>query len=566
MSEHPSENTSADAPISCLTQGSLTPSLFGESNDITLNLLENIRDGFFFLSNDTTLLYFNNSAECLLSRQRHDVLGHKLAEAFPEIRDTELESRYLNALRDKTFSNFEIYFGTPPYENWYDIRIHPFTQGIAVFFLVTTAQKIAAQESREKSEQLSLILDALPVAPFSMRADGSWEMMLIGPTIEEMTGFPPSTFTKNPRFWITRIHPQDERLLRRSLRELPAVGAVELAFRWRVADDSYKWFAQTLRKMESTTEDHLVGLFYDISDRKKAEAELRYQNILLSAQQETSPDAIIVTNRNMRITSWNSRFATLWNIPNDLMQTQDGHAIIEYISQVFRDPAAVISNIHYLNNHLSEEEVNTELVLRDDRIIERHSRGLFDKHDEYLGRVWFFRDITEKKLAEQRLQELATTDELTGIANRRHFMRQARHEVERARRYNLPLSLIMLDIDHFKMINDAYGHEAGDRALRAFADIIRKSLREIDIFGRLGGEEFAVALPITTQDGAAIAAERLRRAVSTLRITAHPEPFSFTVSLGVAQLDNSDLDNLLKRADAALYKAKSNGRNQISLA
>ncbi len=567
MSEHTSNKRDIATPVACSIDNTLLPSLFGSHTDIAQNLLENLREGFFFLSNDTTLLYFNNAAECFLARPRNEVLGKKLADAFPEIQGTKLETLYREALANKETSRFEVYFENSPYRNWYDIRIHPFSQGIAVFFQVTTTQKNTEQEHKETSEQLSLILESLPLAPFSMLADGSLGMTLIGPTIEELTGFSPSQFTEDPGYWLTRIHPDDTPKLHQSLDHLPPKGSVELQFRWKVANGKYKWFAQTLRRVNNNESHHLIGLFYDISDRKKDEAELRYQNILLTAQQETSPDGIIVTNRSMRITSWNKRFATLWNIPDKIIERQDGLAILDYLKPLFLEPENTISQICYLNDHPEEEEIGAELTLHDGRVIERHSRGLFDHHHAYLGRIWFFRDITEKKIAEQRLQELTTTDELTGISNRRHFIRQARHEVERSKRYSLPLSLIMLDIDHFKRINDEHGHDAGDRALRAFADVIQKNLREIDIFGRLGGEEFAIVLPVTTQSGAASAAERIRSAVAKLSIEVQFVTFSFTVSLGVSQLrESGDLDSLLKRADTALYRAKKGGRNQVRIA
>ncbi|WP_096704489.1 GGDEF domain-containing protein [Magnetospirillum sp. 15-1] len=164
------------------------------------------------------------------------------------------------------------------------------------------------------------------------------------------------------------------------------------------------------------------------------------------------------------------------------------------------------------------------------------------------------------------LEELASRDPLTGIANRRHFEHLAGLELDHARRMGRSFALLALDIDHFKRINDTWGHAAGDEALKAFTNACRLALREYDILGRVGGEEFAVALPNTGPDGARVLAERLRAAVAELLIRpAKGQFFDLTVSVGVAQLRDTDLTvaTVLERADQALYRAKNSGRNRV---
>ena len=164
-----------------------------------------------------------------------------------------------------------------------------------------------------------------------------------------------------------------------------------------------------------------------------------------------------------------------------------------------------------------------------------------------------------------RLAELASTDTLTGLPNRRVFLERARTELALARRSGRPLSLLMLDIDHFKRVNDEHGHDVGDRALRLFAATTTGVVRQTDALGRLGGEEFGVLLPDTLADGAELVAEKLRAAVASARGEGVPP---LTVSIGLAQLHRSDreLDNLLRRADAALYAAKDGGRDRVATA
>jgi diguanylate cyclase (GGDEF)-like protein len=175
------------------------------------------------------------------------------------------------------------------------------------------------------------------------------------------------------------------------------------------------------------------------------------------------------------------------------------------------------------------------------------------------------REVAERQAAQAQLLELATTDSLTGLRNRRYFMETASQEFERSRRYQIPLSLLMLDADRFKSINDRFGHHVGDEALKALAAIGQRQLREIDLFARLGGEEFAILLPQTDFADARAVAERLRQTIAGQMIDTEQGPFNFTVSLGLASLDPAMTKpgDLLRQADIALYQAKHNGRNRV---
>lgn len=169
----------------------------------------------------------------------------------------------------------------------------------------------------------------------------------------------------------------------------------------------------------------------------------------------------------------------------------------------------------------------------------------------------------ELQRANLLLKELASIDSLTGASNRRHFLEQARIEISRAKRQGLPLSVIMLDIDFFKSINDRFGHEAGDKALAALAATIRATLRVGDIFARMGGEEFIVMLPGQGLPDVFQTAERLRLLIAQNVIPDCPD--RVTISAGIAGLENAseEIDDLLRRADQALYRAKNQGRNRV---
>jgi diguanylate cyclase (GGDEF)-like protein len=171
-----------------------------------------------------------------------------------------------------------------------------------------------------------------------------------------------------------------------------------------------------------------------------------------------------------------------------------------------------------------------------------------------------------KQKDDARMRRLATIDGLTDTLNRRAFFERAESARLLARRLRKPIALMMLDLDHFKRLNDGFGHACGDEALRVFADTARGVLRGHDLMGRLGGEEFAVALPGTSLDGALYAAERLRMAVTEAPLLTCASSYRMTVSIGLVMIEaNEELTAALARADHALYAAKTSGRNRVEV-
>jgi len=185
---------------------------------------------------------------------------------------------------------------------------------------------------------------------------------------------------------------------------------------------------------------------------------------------------------------------------------------------------------------------------------------------EEAGRLVMFHDITRQKQLLDQLRELASMDGMTGCYNHRHFLNLFQEELNRSRRYAHPLSFILLDLDHFKRVNDAFGHPAGDEVLRAVAAVLRNGLRGCDILGRYGGEEFAVALPETGLDAATAIADRLRRDLEASAVRYEDVSIAVTGSFGVVEAGRGvepTLESVIKAADAALYRAKAAGRNRV---
>jgi diguanylate cyclase (GGDEF)-like protein len=188
--------------------------------------------------------------------------------------------------------------------------------------------------------------------------------------------------------------------------------------------------------------------------------------------------------------------------------------------------------------------------------------------------VEYTRDITdrkkseeEKKLLIENLNYLSTTDSLTGLCNRRALTDTLHREIERAQRYDADLSLILCDLDKFKLINDTYGHAAGDAALQSVSEALKTSLRKTDILGRYGGDEFMIILPETSLAGAKLLAEKVRFAVSEIELSVDKKKrIGLSLSLGVASCcaPAENIDTLVRLADSALYTSKQSGRNKVS--
>ncbi len=213
------------------------------------------------------------------------------------------------------------------------------------------------------------------------------------------------------------------------------------------------------------------------------------------------------------------------------------------------------SNVHFHILNSDRRQIDIEL----------NGRIGYDLNGDFKQTHCVLQDISKRQAMEDTLRKLASTDPLTGLANRRSFFEQAEHARLHCIRYQHPYSIMMLDIDHFKSINDTFGHDIGDDVLKLVSDIMAQSLREVDILGRLGGEEFAIVLPETPLSHALAVAERIRASIDVFKMETDRGNVDVKISIGVTLLSTHKESNerLLKEADLLLYKAKQNGRNRI---
>jgi diguanylate cyclase (GGDEF)-like protein/PAS domain S-box-containing protein len=217
--------------------------------------------------------------------------------------------------------------------------------------------------------------------------------------------------------------------------------------------------------------------------------------------------------------------------------------------------------------HSRNLSMEMEIVTRSGqrRMIAWISNVLKNFHGEVIGVLSAGVDVTERQRMEAELLRLANIDNLTGLSNRRIILEAGQRELEHYQRYHRPLSLFVLDIDHFKQVNDTYGHAAGDQVLIKLAEVSRRLLRTTDMCGRLGGEEFIGLLPETPVDQAYPVAERLRETLAETPVATPTGEIRFTVSIGIATAiaDDKSIDDLIRVADEAMYEAKATGRNKV---
>lgn len=323
--------------------------------------------------------------------------------------------------------------------------------------------------------------------------------------------------------------------------------------------------ARVIEASDRLRAERTLGQYRDhVNELNRVEQALRRSGENLRIVLGAAPVALVLTRlRDQHVVLANERCAALFEVPLD-----------EVVGQRTRDYYVVPEERDRIIDRVIEQgQVDGALVRLKKRSGQEFwaemSARIVELDGQRCSLVGIF-DVTAQKDLEEQLRELATCDSLTGAANRRHFVELAQRERERSLRAGSPMSVCLLDVDHFKRINDQHGHAAGDHALIALVRAAKGALRASDVLGRLGGEEFALLLPDTDLAGALQVAERVRAAVAAIevpaldeRTSAPPTSIRVTISLGVAELGRESLEDLLKRADRALYAAKDQGRDRI---
>lgn len=451
------------------------------------------------------------------------------------------------------------------YPQWLTISVDRDAQGavrhyIGVFVDIS-GLKATERALRESEERYRTTFAAIregmwewDVASGRIRADHRWF---------EMLGHPPEAFPMSFAHWKAElVHPDDLQSTLETLEDaVRARRSFAFEFRMRCADGSWRWIESRgdFVAWDGDTPLRALGTHSDVHARHEAEEEMA----LLRAAVNAAASGIVITDTNAIIRWANPAFAEL-----------TGYSVEEAIG---RKPKELVrsglQDRSFYDNLWAT--ITAGQVWRGELVNKRKDDSLYhesliiapvpDRRGVIRHYVAIKEDISARKVLEARLIELARTDSLTGLPNRRAFMEGLRHELERMRRGGHPPSVLMVDIDFFKRVNDQYGHAAGDKVLKAVAAIIRDEVRSTDALGRIGGEEFAVATSDSPPDTVGELAERLRGAVAATTFdSGEGRQLHVTLSIGVATARRDDTaDTILSRADAALYDAKSSGRNRV---
>jgi diguanylate cyclase (GGDEF)-like protein/PAS domain S-box-containing protein len=299
------------------------------------------------------------------------------------------------------------------------------------------------------------------------------------------------------------------------------------------------------------------GITRDVTDRNQVEEERKKMVSLLEATIESTTDGILVVNSSGHIVLYNQKFVELWGIPDSILVSRDDSQALSYVLDQLKNPDEFIAKVTELYAHPDEESFDT-LEFKDGRIFERYSKP--QRVDgKSIGRVWNFRDVTQLKQGEETLRTLSLVDDLTGLYNRRGFLTLAEQELKMANRLKRGMFLLFADLDDLKGINDGCGHQEGDRALIAVANVIKETYREPDIIARIGGDEFVVlAIEGTSESSAEDLRLRLHRNLGLFNARKE-RSYPLALSMGVVRYDPdqpASVEGLIAEADKRMYEEK----------
>ncbi|MBZ9559986.1 MULTISPECIES: diguanylate cyclase [unclassified Modicisalibacter] len=495
------------------------------------------------------------------------LLGRSPQEAFGDYRGGRLEKRYAACLTYQRPVTYEETLNYP--QQRYNIQTTLITLGepsVAHEFVIgfvhdLTELDSARQTAANAHRRLRHLLDTSPAVLYACDPHTPWSFNYISRNVRRLLGLDDKA--SSPDTLLERVHPDDRDPLTAWLGNFTHhhQGRRTLRYRLQHADGHYLTLqnqARLSRPRVSNSQPELVGTLLDVS----REAELLAQLELMTTR---IPGLIFQLHRGAE---GGMRFPYLAGNDRilDTLDTEglrrDAHPVLGRV--VSEDRPRLMATLERSAESLAPVSLQLRLHGFDESIRWLLIRAQPERCNGD-GTLWHgvLLDVSEQIAREQRLRTLSDTDELTGLANRRRLMKGLEEETSRARRHGSTLSLILLDLDHFKRINDTWGHVAGDQVLERLAQLCRDTLRQEDIIARFGGEELAILLPLTPLDQGLRLAERLRRAVAEHDFCV-PRG-AVTASLGVAEYrDGESLDTLLERADRGLYDAKRGGRNRVS--
>jgi len=514
--------------------------------------------------NKPFLQYFGLSAEQVRALRLRDVVGHGIYASA--------QAMLSRALHGESTSFDRLVPGAGGAKRWMTIRVVPDAtpsgevHGAFVLMNDIHGLKQAQEALRASEAELRLIMDNVPARVayidreyryrFLNRHNEEW----LSESRKELTGRPVAEVLGDAR--AGQLQPLLTRVL--------AGETISTELLLAQPNGEQRWESIHLAPNRDA-EGNVIGIYAahtDIHDQKRNEEALHRANWMLSSHINNTPLAVLEWNRDFRLIRWSPQAEKIFGWRADevhdisisgsqLTHKADREQVVEMMNKLMTGDEPRSTGIN--RNHRKDGETIW---------CEWYHSCLLDEQGRIVSILSFVQDVSSRIQAEERLQYLATRDALTGLSNRTAILEILAREIDSARQFSTPLVIVLIDVDHFKRINDTYGHLCGDAVLRTLSTQVSARVRVTDSLGRFGGEEFLLVVPGAPQQRPFLPLERLRRAISEIPFSHDDLTINVTASFGMAWLAHaSDTpEKLLGRADTALYSAKYAGRNRIEYA
>ncbi len=416
--------------------------------------------------------------------------------------------------------------------------------------------------------------------------DPAGKVIWVNPSVQRLTGYLPEECLEMQDFPAAIIDPEDNPRFREFLRQiLHGTRGSDLEFRVRRKDGSSFWASATWQPIYGSQGEYL-GVrcsIRDITERKNEEFNLQatikqlelaqgsQRQDFAQAQDERARLVSLLTAMDMGIlfvskegvTYYNPTLARVWGFTQDIhLQGMNTENLLAVVTKQVARPQEYAQHVLQVAD-AEENSKGYEFTLADGRMLLETTYLARGEDGQFIGRLWVYKDITQERRDAEQLIYLAERDALTGLYNRHRFQQELGRMIAEADRHGSALGLLFFDLDEFKHINDTYGHRAGDAILIRVAGEVNAQVRRNEIFSRLGGDEFAILVPDVVEDELHVVAERMVHSISQIPFHFEGQNLRLTTSLGIAMFpDNAgNAEELVARADAAMYQAKEAGKN-----